>query len=345
MRARLAAIIGALATTSVAQAALVPAGAGIRSEPGVRASVYAKVTRPSAMTVDPSGRLWVATADGSDARTGTISLVGVRGAAARAVITKLKTPLGLLWFRNELYVSSTGRVDAYAGFAAGRFKTSRKVLGGLPSGLHQNNAIVDGPDGRLYLGLGSPCDACVPKDRRQATVLSFRPDGGDVKVVARGLRNPYGLAFVPGTSTLLITENGRDDLGVKQPPDELNRLVLGGPVPNFGYPKCWGQGGAPCAGTTPAFTKLPPHASSDGITVITKGPGAFGGSAAYIAQYGSSFKPPTGHDVVRVDVSTGASRSFAQGFANPLSVASTPEGALLVGDFGRNTIYQLAATR
>ena len=341
---RAAATIAALlVTASGAQAALGPAGAGITAAPGVRASVYAKVARPTALALDPTGRLWVATADGSASPTGRVSLVAKSGAAPRTVIPGLRAPLGLLWHEGELYVSSTGRLDAYSSFSAGHFAKRRPVVTGLPTGLHQNDAVVAGPDGRLYMGLGSPCDACVPRDPRQAAVLSFLPDGSDLRVVARGLRNPYGLAFIPGTLSLLITENGRDRLGLNSPPEELNRLEIGGRVPNFGYPGCWGQGGAPCTGKAAAFAKLAPHASPDAVAVISSGRGAFTGTGAYIAQFGSSFKPPTGRNVVRVDVASRAVRTFATGFANPLSLTATKDQNLLVGDFGRGIIYLLAA--
>ncbi len=331
-----------LMLVSAAQA-LVPAGSGISAEPGINVSVYAKVARPTALTLDPAGRLWVATADGSPGPTGRVSLVATVGAAPRTVIPNLRAPLGLLWLKGELYVSSTGRLDAYSSFSAGHFAKRRPVVTGLPTGLHQNDAVVAGPDGRLYMGLGSPCDACVPKDPRQAAVLSFRPDGSDLRVVARGLRNPYGLAFIPGTQSLFITENGRDGLGLNAPPEELNRLEVGGPVPNFGYPGCWGQGGAPCTGTAAAFVKLAPHASPDAVAVISSGRGALAGTGAYVAQFGSSFKPPTGRNVVRVDVASRAVRTVATGFANPLSLTVTKDQNLLVGDFSRGIVYLLAA--
>ena len=67
-----------------------------------------------------------------------------------------------------------------------------------PYGLHQQDSIVAGPDGRLYLGSGSTCDSCIEPDPRSAAILSFRPDGSDLRVVATGLRNPYGLVFANG---------------------------------------------------------------------------------------------------------------------------------------------------
>ena len=71
----------------------------------------------------------------------------------------------------------------------------RTLVDRLPNGRHQQDNVVAGPDGRLYLGSGSTCNACPQRDRRSAAILSLLPSGKDLQVVASGLRNPYGLAF------------------------------------------------------------------------------------------------------------------------------------------------------
>ena len=92
-------------------------------------------------------------------------------------------------------------------------------MSGLPFGEHQQDNVVLGRDGRLYLGSGSTCDVCVEKDPRSATILSLRPDGSDLRIVARGLRNPFGLAFQPGTNRLYASVNGQDQLGTATRPE------------------------------------------------------------------------------------------------------------------------------
>ena len=110
---------------------------------------------------------------------------------------------------------------------------------GLPFGLHQQDTVVLGADGRLYLGSGSTCDACQERNRRSATVLSLRPDGSDLRVVARGLRNPFGLAFQPGTGRLYASVNGQDELGTKTRPEPAEMVVVVRKGAFYGWPRCW----------------------------------------------------------------------------------------------------------
>ncbi len=164
-----------------------PCVAALHVPAGYRASIYARgLVHPTAMSFGPDSRLYVSEDIGS--------VVSVARGTTRPkpFLRNLLVPLGLLWRGRTLYVSQSGRVDAFG--VNGR--RLRVVLSGLPYKLHQQDAIVAGPDGRLYLGSGSTCDACVERNPRSATILSFRPDGTGLRIVARGLRNPYGLLFV-----------------------------------------------------------------------------------------------------------------------------------------------------
>jgi glucose/arabinose dehydrogenase len=170
-----------------------------------------------------------------------------------------------------------------------------------------------------------------------------------VRLEARGLRNPFGLAFIPGTSVLLVTDNGRDDLGLRRPPDELNLLRVAGRARSFGFPGCWGQGGPACRRTIPALARLAPHASSDGVAVA-RGFGRYGLSA-FVAENGSSFDAnPTGNDVLRISLAkrrgryTARVHPFARGFAahDPLGAAIGPGGALYVTLFNSGRVLRFS---
>src|SRR3954452_4533860 len=186
------------------------AAAGVRGPAGVELQRYAKgILNPSNLAFDGQGRLWATSAGVQAAAADGVWLVPRRGARPRQVVSGLFSALGLTWHRGELYVSHivphatfaprhTGRVVAYSGFDGRRFARSRIVVDGLPAGRHRPHAIVPGPGGRLCLGIGSESDHAPSSAALAGTVVSFRPGGGGLRVEARGLRNPYGLAVGVG---------------------------------------------------------------------------------------------------------------------------------------------------
>jgi glucose/arabinose dehydrogenase len=302
-----------LLATLLAAAVHVPAG--------YQVTVYATgLVHPTAMAFGPDGRLYVAQ------DTGEIVSV-VRGSRRpRTFATKLVVPLGLLWRDGKLYASESGRVTLFT-----RNGARRTIVRGLPFKRHQQDAIVAGPDGRLYLGSGSTCDSCVERDRRSAAILSFRPDGSDLRVVASGLRNPYGLVFAGGS--LYATVNGRDKLGDSEPAEMVVKIKPGA---NYGWPGCWPSYAlkkliGACSGVTPPIAYLEPHSSADGI-VSWRGD-------LFVAEWGEYLHATHGRTVVRIR--RGHVTTFATGFDHPLALAVGPSGDLLVADWGRGVIYAI----
>ena len=327
-----------------------PAHAGIVTPPGIHVDVVARgVGHPTSLTLDPAGGMWVASSGEDASPDDGIWYVAYGSTRPRKVVDRLSMALGVTWYRDELYVAHVepygrdargqhGRVVAFGSFDGTRFRRHRVVLDDLPIGRHTVDSVVPGPDARLYLGIGSQFDAAPSKHRLSGTVVSFTSAGRDLRVVARGLRNPYGLAFVPGTRFLLVTDNARDDLGLHSPPEELNVVPTDEPPKFYGFPHCYNQRGSACAGSQPPLVKLPAHASSDGIAVTSNLRGS--GLSAFIAENGSSFEAnPTGSDVVRVGLSHGPSglrlvdrEVFARGFTrhDPLGSAVGHDGSLYV---------------
>jgi glucose/arabinose dehydrogenase len=196
----------------------------------------------------------------------------------------------------------------------------------------------------MYLGVGSTCDACVESNPRSATIMRFHLNGSHAQIYARGLRNPYGVAFQPRTGRLYATDNGRDDHG-NQVPDELNLIVQGG---RYGWPNCWGAGlGTDCNGTIPPVAEFEPHSSADGLVFYSGNafPKRYQGDA-FVAEWGDSVNNlGTGQRVKdvhfvgkRVTVS-----DFATGMNHPLAVAIGSDGSLLVADWGTGIIWRIQA--
>jgi glucose/arabinose dehydrogenase len=322
---------------STTQSGLVPIGAGLRGPAGLAATVYATgIPTASAFAIDARGRLWVAASAASDHRKDGVYLVARAGARPVKVIGGVRGPLGLTWYRNRLYVASLGRVDAFSGLHGTRFAKRTTILK-EPSGHGWNDSIVAAPGGRLVMSISSACDHCASRSRWSATIVSFRPDGSDVRVYAKGIRAGYGLAFYPGTSDLLVSMNQRDDLGAKTPADWLAHVSEGD---DWRFPACYGQGGAACKGVPAPIAALDRHAAAGAVAVVTGRLGPSVGTAALVSEW------QTGR-VLRVALDrsgstyTGAAAPLLTGIRNPLALTTTPDGALLVGDWGTGRIYRI----
>ena len=123
------------------------------------------------------------------------------------------------------------RFDPSTGATSGVFE---RVVTGLPGGgNHWTRTLRFGPDGWMYVSIGSSCNVCVEEDGRRATLMRFRPDGSGGEVFATGLRNSVGFDWRPEDGQIYATDNGRDLLGDDFPPCELNRVEKGG---FYGWP-------------------------------------------------------------------------------------------------------------
>jgi glucose/arabinose dehydrogenase len=329
---RAASLAIALLALGVAPAAAirVPSGVHVRT-------VVSNVPYASNIAFDPAGGIWLTSGAGGNTPSDGVWYAPRGAHRARHVVTGLHTALGLAWHAGALYVSyitspSNGRVSAFTRFRHGRFASKRIVVPRLKIGRHTVDSIAPGPDGRIYVGVGSVDDHSGYPGR----VISFLPGGKGLRREAVGLRNPFGLAFVPRTSRLLVTDNGRDDLGPFRPPEELNVFdVDATPIPDFGFPHCFGQGGPSCRGKRSPLLGFPAHASTDGLAITTDWAG--GGLTAFVTENGSSYPAnPTGRDVRIIRLGPGAATAkesrFASGFraTDPLGAAIGPDGALYV---------------
>jgi len=344
-RSRAALVVATVAAVALAGLAgcgtstpnLVSIGAGLSGPHGLRATVYAHgPANVAAFAFDPEGRLWLATADYTDTGSDGLYVVAHEGATPVEVVSRLHTPLGLLWYRHTLYVASRGRVETFSDLHGTTFATRRTILT-LPANVGESNNLVLAPDGRMLLGISAPCDHCVPRSKFSGAIVSFRPDGTDLGVYARGIRAPVGLAYVPGTHALFVTMNQRDDLGSRTPGDWLAVVEAG---QDWKSPNCYGQGGTACTGVPTPVAVLDKHGAVAGEAIIA---GQFGSAAAtsvLVAEWAKN-------TVVRVSLRKQAGQyrgqptTFLTGVQNPVALVLTKSGAFLVGDWATGTIYQI----
>ena len=242
--------------------------------------------------------------------------------------------------QGALYVSSTGRVTSVRDTDGDTVSdTAQDIIPNLPNGLHQNNGLVFGPDGKLYLTNGSTCDECEEADERSGTILRANPDGSDLHVYARGMRNPYDLVFDSG-GRLWATDNGSDAPCATI--DELNLIEETG---DYGWP--YGAGCDPYQSGTPPAANLGLHTASTGIDQY-KGehfPAGYSGNL-FVTLWGSFvYEPqlPQGANLLRVAIAEGPEAPqatvlpFATGFQHPIDVVMDRDGTLLVLDYGEGS--------
>jgi glucose/arabinose dehydrogenase len=314
-------------------------GQGLEGPAGTQATVYATGLRNvSAFAFDASGRLWTTTSAASGHARDGVYVIPRAGAIPIKVIGSVRGPLGLLWHGGRLYVTSLGRVDVFSGLHGWRFATHKAIIV-EPAGHGWNNAIVATPGGRLVMGISAACDHCVSHSLWSGTIVSFRPDGSDVRVFASGIRAPFGIAYDGTTGALLTSMNQRDDLGAKTPGDWLALVRQG---QSWRFPDCYGQGGSACAGVPAPLAVLDKHAAAGGVAIVSGQLGSAVGRSALVTEWerGSVLRVP----LRRGGQGYASARAGAliTGFENPLPLAVAPDGALLVGDWTRGIVYRIA---
>lgn len=329
---------GAKAATTTGRVAI---GEGLTGPAGWKAAVYTKGLRDvSAFAFDGGGRLWAATSGASDHSGDGVYLIARRGGTPVKVIQDVKGPLGLLWHRGRLYVASLGRVDVFSDLRGTRFSRRRAIIV-EPAGHGWNNGIVAMPGGRLVMGISAACDHCVSHSPWSGAIVSFRPDGGDVRVYAAGIRAPFGLVHDAVSGGVLTSMNQRDDLGARTPGDWL-ALVRAGQ--RWRFPGCYGQGGKACSGVPAPVAVLDKHAAAGGVAVVAGQLAGVAGRAALVSEWqrGSVLEVPL--KKAGTGYAKAAARPLVTGFTHPLPVAVAPDGSLLVGDWASGIVYRIASS-
>ena len=324
---------------------------GAELQPGFSIIKFADLYRPTAFTFDGQGRMYVTSQDGnvyilidenqdgrSDSRftfaVGFYILLGVA----------VHDPTG------DVYISHQGKITVLSDTNNdNRADVQRIFADNLPFDLHQNDNLKFGPDGWLYLGIGSTCDACNDPDPRSASILRFNVDTGESEIYATGLRNPFDLAFHPSTGELFATDNGRDDLGMDAPFEELNHIVQGG---DYGYPDCWNEHTMTgCENSNPAVAFFESHSSANGVDFYAgeSFPAEYRGNV-FVSIFGSWLKPNVQTGISRVILTPDGNTyngetswfvRFPPGVM-PLPLLFGSDDALYVGDYVNDAIYRVS---
>ncbi|KXU88602.1 sorbosone dehydrogenase [Paraburkholderia monticola] len=334
----------------------------IKLPPGFHIEVLSDdVSSARAMTLSPKNILYVGSMDG---HVYALELSNGRVTGRHVIATGLQMPVGVAWRDGALYVSAVSKIVRFDAIDSHLNDPPKPVVitDKMPTETHHGwKFIAFGPDGKLYVPQGAPCNICDKDPDRFALIGRMDPDGSHYEVVARGIRNSVGLAWHPVTRELWFTDNGRDLLGDDIPSDKLNRAPRLGM--NFGFPYCHGGDTPdpeygkdhPCSAFTPPVVQLGAHVASLGMRFYD-GPmfPANYRNNIFIAEHGSwNRSKKVGYRVVRVitdpDGSHARQQVFAEGWlqpgesvwGRPADVLPLPDGSLLISDDTAGAIYRV----
>ncbi len=333
--------------------------------PGFEIDIYAEVSSARSMALGQS--------------TGTV-FVGTRGEKVYAVVDKdkdrkadkivtilddLKVGNGVAMHEGNLYIAEQHRIARYPapGFDLSLpFAEMREVIyDKLPDKSHHGWRYIGfGPDDKLYVTVGAPCNICEVNNT-EATIIRMNPDGSDAEIFAHGIRNSVGLDFHPQTGELYFTDNNTDMMGDDTPPGELNHAPDKGM--HFGFPYYAGghdrhedwQDREPPQEVTFPVAEFQAHVAPLGVKFYTGEmfPAEYKGDAI-VAQHGSwNRSSPVGYKLMRVTFDDNNQVSGKEVFIDgwlqggeawgrPTDVLQLPDGSLLVSDDYNGVIYRIS---
>ena len=362
-------VLAALAALAVLAAAIGcdgrAAAAGgldkIRLPPGFAIEVWAEgLSAVRSLEVSPSGTVFA----GSDSGKVWAIVPGKGGRAGKTVTVAggLDSPHGVAFHEGALYVAEMTRVLRFPDVESrlGGELRAEVAFHGLPDRRHHGRrAIGFGPDGKLYVSIGAPCNVCETEGTPFGSIVRVKL-GEKPEIFARGIRDSVGFDWHPETKELWFTDNGRDMLGDDRPPDELGRAPK--PGMHFGFPYCHGADLAdpqfgtvrPCSELTPPAQALGPHVAALGMRfyVGEQFPAEWRGRI-FVAEHGSwNRSRKVGYRVTTVKLEGGravAYEPFAEGGLEGESVSGRPvdveiaaDGSLYVSDDHADRIYRIS---
>lgn len=359
-RIALAIAIQLLAFNALASPATDAVLANIQTAPGFKLELYAdNVPGARSMALGQKGTLFVGTR-----KDVVYAVVGTPGSgqapAVKVIANQLNMPNGVAFRDGALYVAEINRILRFDSIESSleQIEAPKVVREDLPKDRHHGwKYIAFGPDGKLYVPIGAPCNVC--NEPSYAVITRMNADGSGHEVFARGVRNSVGFTWHPTTKQLWFTDNGRDYLGDETPACELN--VAARPGLDFGFPYCHGKDIkdpefgklGDCAKATAPVQSLGAHVAPLGVKFYTGTafPEPYRGQA-YIAEHGSwNRSKKAGYRISRVKLDANRAidyQPFVVGFkkgeqtlGRPVDLLVLDDGSMLISDDQAGAIYRL----
>lgn len=334
---------------------------------GFAISVFAEVENARSLALSPSGIVYVGNRSGDKVYALQDTNGDFKADKKYVIASGLRMPNGVAFKNGDLYVAEVSRILKFSNIEANLDSPpeAEVIYDQYPTESHHGwKYIAFGPDNKLYVPVGAPCNICESEDEIYASISRMNPDGSGLEIIAEGVRNTVGFTWEPGTDKLWFTDNGRDMLGDNFPPCELNRVD--GQKPHFGYPYCHGGDiSDPEFGSKRACSdfvlpqwKFGAHTAPLGLKFYTGNqfPSDYQGQII-VAQHGSwNRSKKVGYKLIKVAIENGrpvGEEVFVDGWLNeatqtawgrPVDVLQLPDGSLLVSDDFGNMVYRISYT-
>ena len=285
----------------------------------------------------------------------------------KVVAEGLKQPNGIAFKNGSLYVITIDQALRFDGIEdkldAPQPTDISQAINLPPSNHHNWKFAAVGPDNKLYMSIGVPCNICEIDTGKYGLIRRQNLDGSNIEIVARGVRNSIGFDWHPQTKELWFTDNGRDWAGDAGPEEELNRVAANAEGAFYGFPYCHANGipdpdikkPNPCAGVTMPAATLGPHAAALGMRFYTGSmfPADYKNAALIGRRASWNRTKKFGYDVVlaKINGAKATITPFMTGFLDtqtdahwgrPVDVLQMPDGALLVSDEHNGAIYRVS---
>lgn len=336
----------------------------IKLPAGFNISVYAEVNNARSMTLSPNGTLFVGNRNGNKVYAVVDENKDGVGDKVYIVAQGLQSPNGVAFKDGSLFIATISTILRLDNIESQLANPPQPVVvyDQYPTDkMHGWKFIRFGPDGKLYVPVGAPCNVCEKQNPVYSSITRLNADGTGMEIFASGIRNTVGFDWNPLTKELWFTENGRDMMGDDMPEDELNRAPEKGM--HFGFPYChqgnildpeYGKG-KNCKDYTAPVIKLRPHVAALGMRFYTGSmfPEDYN-NAIFIANHGSwNRSTPIGYDVTVAKLNgndVASYTTFASGWlqpdnsvlGRPVDVQQMPDGALLVSDDYNGVVYRIS---
>ena len=337
----------------------------IKLPAGFRIAVFAEVDNARSLALSPSGTVYAGNRNGDKVYAVRDTDGDFKADKRWVVASGLNSPNGVAFKDGDLYVAEISRILKFQDIEKnpGNPGQPEVVTDDYPTETHHGwKYIAFGPDGKLYVPVGAPCNICDSEDDIFASITSMNTDGTGREIYAEGVRNTVGFTWHPDTKELWFTDNGRDMMGDNVPDCELNRAPRAGL--HFGYPYCHAGtvkdpefgGKQSCSEFVPPVAKLGPHVAPLGLKFYTGRmfPKSYR-NQIFVARHGSwNRSKKIGYDVALVKVEDNKSEGvdvFATGWLDdesqeawgrPVDVVIMSDGSMLLSDDTANVIYRIS---